>query len=95
VTPASPVFELVRAMAHAWSEGGTEAVAAVIGQTGREPNDQHIWAVVGDLANHLAASDPTAKALAGMKRTSSTISTLVGNIRETHAQRGLFDEIGV
>jgi hypothetical protein len=30
-----------------------------------------------------------------MKRTSSTISTLVGNIRETHAQRGLFDEIGV
>jgi hypothetical protein len=34
VTPASPVFEVVRAMAHAWSEGGTEAVAAVIGQTG-------------------------------------------------------------
>jgi putative DNA methylase len=95
VTSASPVFEVVRAMAHAWGEGGTEAVAAVIGQTGREPKDQHLWAVVGDLANHLPASDPTAKALAGMKRTSSTISTLVGNIRETHAQRGLFDEIGV
>jgi hypothetical protein len=82
-------------MAHAWDGGGTEAVAEVINHSGRQANDQHLWAVVGDLANHLPASDTTAMALAGMKRTSSTISTLVGHVREGHAQRGLFDEMEV
>lgn len=95
VTQASSVFEVVRAMAHAWDVGGTEAVADVISQSGRQSDDQHLWAVVGDLANHLTASDTTAMALAGMKRTSSTISTLVGQVRESHAQRGLFDEMEV
>ena len=80
-------------MAHALEEGGTEAVAEVIAFAGREASDQHLWAVVGDLANHLPASDKTAKALAGIKRTSSTISTLVGNVREGHNQSGLFDEM--
>ena len=79
-------------MAHAWDVGGTEAVAEVIGRTGREARDQHLWAVVGDLANHLPASDKTAKALAAIKRTASTISTLMGNAPEAHAQGGLFDE---
>jgi adenine-specific DNA methylase len=92
VVPSSSVFEVVRAMAHAWEEGGTEAVAEVIGQAGREASDQHLWAVVGDLASHLPASDKTAKALAGVKRTSSTISTLVGNVPDRHGQSGLFAE---
>ena len=92
VTPVASVFEVVRAMAHALEEGGTEAVAEVIASSGREPNDQHLWAVVGDLASHLPASDNVAKALAGIKRTSLTISTLVGNVRELAAQYVLFDE---
>jgi putative DNA methylase len=96
VTSAASVVEVVRAMAHAWDDGGTEAVAEVIGRAGREASDQHVWAVVGDLANHLPASDKTAKALAGIKRTSSTISTLmrnVVNVREGHSQGSLFDEM--
>src|SRR5205807_91065 len=48
VTSASSVFEVVRAMAHAWDAGGTEAVAGVIGKAGRLPGDQHLWAVVAD-----------------------------------------------
>lgn len=92
VEPTSSVFEVVRAMAHAWEEGGTEAVAQVIGNAGRDASDQHIWAVVGDLASHLPASDETAKALAGVKRTSSTISTLVGNVQEVRDQGALFGE---
>ena len=93
VKPNSSVFEVVRAMAHALDEGGVEAVAEVIGSGGREASDQHLWAVVGDLASHLPASDKTAKALAGIKRNAATISILVGNVSERLAQGGLFDRI--
>jgi putative DNA methylase len=98
VSPASSTFEIARAMADAWDDGGTEAVASVIGRAGREPNDQHLWAVVADLANHLPASDATAKALAGIKRTSSTIAMLIGNtlelaVREAPPQGRLFDDV--
>jgi putative DNA methylase len=93
VTPVSSVFEVVRAMAHALEEGGTEAVAEVIASGGREASDQHLWAVVGDLASHLPASDKTAKALAGIKRTAATISILVSNVAERLTQGGLFDQI--
>lgn len=92
LTASACVFEVVRGIAHAWDQGGTEAVADLMHLAGREANDQHVWAVVADLASHLPASDKTAKALAGIKRTSSTISTLVGNIRADHSQTELFDE---
>ena len=78
-------------MAHAWDAGGTETVAEVIARAGREANDQHLWAIVGDLANHLPATDRTAKTLAAIKRTSSTISMLVvKNVPETNLQGVLF-----
>jgi putative DNA methylase len=93
VTPTSSVFEVVRAMAHAIEEGGTEAVAEVIASGGREASDEHLWAVVSDLANQLPASDKTAKALAGIKRTAATVSMLVGNVVERLTQGGLFDQI--
>jgi putative DNA methylase len=94
ITDASSMFEVVRAMAHAWDIGGMEAVAATIAIAGLEPNNQHLWAVVGDLANNLPASDKTAKALAGIKRSSSTISTLVGSVQSATKQSGLFDTVG-
>ncbi len=92
ITVDSSVFEVVRAMAHAWENGGTEAVALVVASGGLEANDRHLWAIVADLANNLPASDNTAKALAGIKRTSSTISTLVGSFEESGEQASLFDE---
>jgi hypothetical protein len=93
VTPTSSTFEVVRSMAHAHETGGTEAVATVIALAGREANDQQLWAVVRDLANHLPASDKTAQALAGIIRTSSTISRLAANARDVQVQSGLFDEV--
>ena len=66
-------------MGSAWAAGGTEAVAMAIATTDREANDPQLWAVVGDLATHLPASDQLAKALAGIKRTSGTIRALVGS----------------
>ena len=92
INETSSVFEVVRAMAHAWDNGGTEAVADVIASGGRDSNDRHLWAVVADLANNLPASDAMAKALAGIKRTTSTISTLVGSLKESREQATLFDE---
>jgi putative DNA methylase len=94
VTETSSMFEVVRAMAHAWDSGGMEAVATTIATAGLEPNNQHLWAVVGDLANNLPASDKTAKALTGIKRSSSTISTLVGSVQSATKQSGLFDPVG-
>jgi adenine-specific DNA methylase len=90
VTSMSSVFEVVRAMAHAWDEGGTEAVAEVISRAGRGANDQHLWAVVGDLTTYLPASDQTAKALAAIRRMSSRIALLVRSAPQVHVQGGLF-----
>ena len=82
VGPGSSTFEVVRAMAHAWDAGGTEAVAAVIAAADREANDQHLWAVVADLTRQIPSADKFAKALAGIKRMSNTVSTLVGGARD-------------
>jgi adenine-specific DNA methylase len=90
-TLQSSLFEVVRAMAHAWDLGGMEAVAQTIADAGLEPNNQHLWAVVGELANHLPAADKTAKALAGVKRSSTTIAMLVGNLRTSARQSALFE----
>jgi putative DNA methylase len=94
VGPGSSTIEVVRAMAHAWEAGGTEAVAAVIAAADREATDQHIWAVVADLARQIPSADKLAQALAGIKRMSNTVSTLVGNARETAAQLSMFGERG-
>jgi adenine-specific DNA methylase len=94
VGPGSSTIEVVRAMAHAWEVGGTEAVAAVIAAADREATDQRVWAVVADLARQIPSADKLAQALAGIKRMSNTVSTLVGNARETAAQLSMFGERG-
>lgn len=93
VYASSSIFEIVRAMAHAWDVGGIEAVASVMASAEVEPNNHHLWAVVGDLANHLPASDKMAKALAGIKRSLTTISTLVANERKNTKQTELFEKV--
>jgi adenine-specific DNA methylase len=93
ITAASSVFEVVRAMAHAWDVGGMESVANVMATANLDANNDHLWAVVADLANHLPASDKMAKALAGIRRSFSTISTLVANERNTVRQSELFDSV--
>ena len=73
------MFEVVRAMAHAWDTGGMESVADVLLAGGVDPTNHHLWAVVGELASRLPASDKMARALAGIKRSSTTISTLAAS----------------
>ncbi len=80
VTERSSTFEVARAMAAAWNQGATEAVAAVIAAGDRQPTDAHLWAVVGEIVRQLPPSDAVAKALAAVQRNTSTIATLVQRV---------------
>jgi hypothetical protein len=93
ISQQSSTFEIVRAMAHAWDVGGMEAVATIISSGGMDASNQHLWAVVGDLAAHLPASDRTAKALASIKRSSATVASLVTNVRPVAEQTDMFQAV--
>lgn len=82
VSPRSSTFEVARAMATAWDTGGTEAVAAVIAHADRQPNDAHLWAVVGEINAQLPPSDKVAKALTAVQRNAGTIGNLVHRVAE-------------
>lgn len=77
VAPDTPVFNVVRAMAAAWQREGSEGVSAVLVRGGRAADDQHVWAVVGDLVTQLPGSDPVAKALTGIQRNRTSIQSVV------------------
>ena len=77
-----PVFNVVRAMAAAWQSGGSEGVSNVLAAAERTGDDQHVWAVVGDLVTHLPASDNTARALIAIQRNRSPIQSLARGVAE-------------
>lgn len=85
VNDGSSSFEVVRAMAKAWDEGGTEAVAAVMATADRPANDAHLWAVVAEIVRQLPASDPVAKALTAVQRNARTIGTMIEYVAATAA----------
>ena len=90
VTERSSTFEVARAMAAAWNKGATEAVASVLNAADRQPNDVHLWAVVGEIVRQLPPSDPVATALAAVQRNASTIGALAQRVaaeeRATNSQ---------
>jgi putative DNA methylase len=90
--PASSTFEVARALASAWTAGGTEAAAGVLAETEREPGDSHLWAIVKEVTAQLPTSDTVAKALSAITRNASSIGSLVSR-RETarKSQEALFD----
>jgi putative DNA methylase len=82
ITPLSPVFDVARAMAASWPTGGVDSVVEVIVAGQRTANDEHLWAVVGELTRLLPQSDRDAKALIAIQRNRGTIEKLaraVGN----------------
>ena len=48
----------------------------------RQPNDAHLWAVVGEVVAQLPASDAVAKALTAVQRNAGTIGNLVQRVSE-------------
>ncbi|MEA5365411.1 hypothetical protein VA596_38195 [Amycolatopsis sp., V23-08] len=80
VTERSSAFEVARAMAKAWDDGGTEAVARVMAIADRQANDAHLWAVVAEIVRQLPAGEPAAKALTAIQRNAATIGTMIGYV---------------
>jgi putative DNA methylase len=78
VMPSSSTYEVVRAMAGAWSSGSA-AVGAVLATAEVLSTDAHLWAVVDWVAAKLPASDPVAISLAAVKRNTSAIQSAAGS----------------
>ncbi|MFC8873066.1 hypothetical protein ACFUAC_36380 [Streptomyces sp. NPDC057148] len=83
VSTDSSTIEVARAMAGAWDEGGTEAVASAIATAEFAPNDPHLWAVVGEMVTQLPPSDKAAKALTAIQRNVHAISSLAQRAADT------------
>ncbi|MHB8466242.1 MAG: DUF1156 domain-containing protein [Acidimicrobiales bacterium] len=75
VTDRSPVIHVARALAVAWSGGGTEAASEVIADAGLSPDDSHLWATIGELVRQLPESDKVAMALTACQRNRRPIET--------------------
>lgn len=71
----SPVIHVARALAAAWPRGATEAAAEVLADSGRTPDDPHVWAMVGELVNQLPESDKVSMALTACQRNRRSIES--------------------
>jgi putative DNA methylase len=89
ISAASTVFDVVRAMASAWHDGGAEAVAEVVAAAERPPEDEQVWAIAGELARLLPDSDETARALTGIQRTAVSIKGLARGASASTRQEAL------
>jgi putative DNA methylase len=83
--PDSPAFDVARAVAGAFADGGTEAAAKALVVAERAPDDEHVWAVIGELVAQLPPDDATAKALTAVQRNTSAIKNLTKGIATAHA----------
>jgi hypothetical protein len=63
ISSESAVIDIVRQMVRAWRANGGQGVANALALAEREAEDLYLWAVVGDLANILPATDRDRKAL--------------------------------
>ncbi|TDB80781.1 hypothetical protein E1264_33680 [Actinomadura sp. KC216] len=86
ISADSAEFDVARAIAGAYDTGGAEAAAAALARWERPADDEHLWAVIGDLAAQLPPSDRTAKALTAVQRNASTIKNIARGIAGTLAE---------
>ena len=74
IHPESAVIDVVLGMAKA-SEDGLAAVAEVLGDAGREPDDAYVWASIKFLADRLPDSDADAIAWSRLLRNRGAIGS--------------------
>jgi adenine-specific DNA methylase len=86
VGPDTAEFDMARALAGAFAKGGTEAAAAVLARWDRAANDEHLWAVIGDLVAQLPPSDAIAKALSALQRNVSAVQNLAKGVASAQAE---------
>ncbi len=99
IRPDSAEFDVARALAGSFGAGGTDAAANVLSKWDRTVDDEHLWAVIGDLVAQLPPSDGTAKALTALQRNASVVQNLAKGVATARADAGperrptLFDVI--
>jgi len=86
VGPETAEFDMARALAGAFATGGTEATAALLARWERAVNDEHLWAVVGDLVAQLPPSDAIAKALSALQRNARAVQNLAKGVAAAHTE---------
>jgi hypothetical protein len=101
-TPAenSSTIDVAMAMAKAWT-GGLDAVADVLVATGRDIEDNYLWAALGYLSSLLPEGDPDGVSWTSMVRSRRGLGTLANGVvtareradkvREANRQPSLFD----
>ncbi len=100
VGPSTATFDVVRSMVGTFRTGGAEAAAAVLVDADRAPDDEHLWAVVGELVSQLPASDGVAKALTAIQRNAGAIRNVAKGVAtrradaDPKARPTLFDATG-
>jgi putative DNA methylase len=99
ISPDSAEFDVARALAGAFTAGGTDAASNVLAKWDRPVDDEHLWAVIGELVAQLPPSDNTAKALTALQRNASVVQNLAKGVAIARAEAGpeyrptLFDVI--
>lgn len=86
VTPSSAEFDVARALAGAFTAGGTDAAASLLAKWERPVDDEHLWAVIGELVAQLPPSDGTAKALSALQRNASVVQNLAKGVAIARAE---------
>jgi hypothetical protein len=79
LTETSSTIDVAMAMAKAWPEG-LDAVADVLVTTGREADDNQLWATVGYLSSLLPEGDPDAVAWTSLVRSRRGLGTLANGV---------------
>jgi putative DNA methylase len=80
ISPDSAEFDVARALAGAFTAGGTDAASNVLAKWDRPVDDEHLWAVIGELVAQLPPSDSTAKALTALQRNASVVQNLAKGV---------------
>lgn len=99
ISPDSAEFDVARALAGAFTAGGTDAASNVLAKWDRPVDDEHLWAVIGELVAQLPPSDSIAKALTALQRNASVVQNLAKGVAIARAEAGpeyrptLFDVI--
>jgi adenine-specific DNA methylase len=86
ITPGSAEFDVARALAGAFTAGGTDAAAGLLAKWERPVDDEHLWAVIGELVAQLPPSDGTAKALSALQRNASVVQNLAKGVAIARAE---------
>lgn len=85
LSDTSAVIDVALAMARAW-EDGLQAVAEVLTEASRDPNDPYLWAAVTYLAAKLPAADADAQTWTGLLRARGGLGAVTRGVAQARLE---------